>query len=61
MTADSNEKKPDSETDRRKKKRPRRRLVDLTLAPGTNKREGEKDRRQVTLGETTEGPEDEER
>ena len=61
MTVDSNEKKPDSETDRRKKKRPRRRLVDLTLAPGTNKREGEKDRRRESTEQATEQREDSEK
>jgi len=45
MTSETKEKPWDGKTERRKGRRPRRRLVDLTLARGTNKREGEKDRR----------------
>ncbi len=48
MTAVSNGKKPDVTTERRKSKGPRRRLVDLTLAPGTNKRKVKEDRRKGT-------------
>ncbi len=48
MTAVSNGKKPDVTMERRKSKGPRRKLVDLTLAPGTNKRKVKEDRRKET-------------
>jgi len=54
MTAVSNGKKPDVTTERRKSKGPRRRLVDLTLAPGTNKRKVKEDRRKESSGQATE-------
>jgi len=45
MTTEAQEKLKNGKTERRKCIRPRRRLVDLTLRSGTDKREGEKDRR----------------
>ena len=39
MTTDSKDKKADSSGERRQSERPRRRLVDLTLMAGTDRRE----------------------
>ena len=46
MNTHGKEKLCDSNGERRKGKRPRRRLVDLTLMAGTNRREVKEDRRQ---------------
>ena len=54
MNTDDSKKLRDGKTERRKSKRPRRRLVDLTLPRGSNKRERKEDRRKATLDETTE-------
>ena len=49
-----NKKKPwDGKTQRRKGKRPRRRLMDLTLARGTDRRETKEDRRKEGNDVTT--------
>jgi hypothetical protein len=58
MTIDTKEKQRDKKEDRRKGDRPRRRLVDLTLEPGTNKREDRDDRRKESAGEAMEEPSD---
>ena len=55
MNTDGKEKQCDSKADRRIGKRPRRRLVDLTLKAGTNRREVKEDRRQESADESTEG------
>ena len=52
MTAESKEKSWDGKTQRRKGKRPRRRLMDLTLARGTDRRETKEDRRKETIDVT---------
>jgi hypothetical protein len=54
MTTETKEKPWDSKTERRKSRRPRRRLVDLTLTRGTDRREKKEDRRKATLDETAE-------
>ena len=46
MNTDGKEKQCDSNGERRKSKRPRRRLVDLTLMAGTNRRVCREERRQ---------------
>jgi hypothetical protein len=46
MSTKGNEKKSANHLERRKGKRPRRRLVDLTLKAGTNRREVKEERRQ---------------
>jgi hypothetical protein len=45
MTTETKEKLWDGKTERRKGRRPRRRLVDLTLTPGTDRRKSREDRR----------------
>ena len=45
MTTETKEKQWDGKTERRKSRRPRRRLVDLTLTRGTDRRERKEDRR----------------
>ena len=45
MNTENNDKKRNGRTEQRKSKRPRRRLVDLTLKPGTDRREVKEDRR----------------
>lgn len=54
MSTKGNEKKSANHLERRKGKRPRRRLVDLTLKAGTNRRECREERRQVSTDESTE-------
>ena len=54
MNTDGKEKQCDSKAERRKSKRPRRRLVDLTLKAGTNRRECKEERRQESAYESTE-------
>ena len=54
MNTDGKEKQCDSKTERRITKRPRRRLVDLTLMAGTNRRECREERRQESADEPTE-------
>ena len=51
MTVESKEKKWDAKTERRKGKRQRRRLVDLTLKPGTDRRNTKEDRRRKSADE----------
>jgi hypothetical protein len=46
MSTKGNDKKSANHLERRKGKRPRRRLVDLTLKAGTNRREVKEERRQ---------------
>jgi hypothetical protein len=47
MTVERKEKQWEGKTERRKSERPRRRLVDLTLTRGTDRRERKEDRREV--------------
>jgi hypothetical protein len=47
MTVERNEIYWDGKTERRKRERLRRRLVDLTLTRGTDRRERKEDRREV--------------
>ena len=54
MNTGGKEKQCDSKTERRKNNRPRRRLVDLTLMAGTNRRECRDDRREESTDESTE-------
>ena len=54
MTAETKEKPWDGKNERRKGRRPRRRLVDLTLARGTDRRETREDRRKESADEATE-------
>ena len=54
MDAKSSEKRPDGKPERRKSSRPRRRLVDLTLKAGTDRRKTKEDRRKTDLDLTTE-------
>ena len=58
MTVKSKEKPWDGKTERRKSDRPRRRLVDLTLMAGTDRREKKRGRRK---GERPDDPETEQR
>ena len=55
MNTHGKEKLCDNKGERRKGKRPRRRLVDLTLMAGTKCREVKEDRRQESTDESTEG------
>ena len=54
MNTEGDEKKSANQAERRKGERPRRRLVDLTLKAGTNRREVKEDRRQESTDESTE-------
>ena len=56
MTTETKEKPWDGKMERRKGKRPRRRLVDLTLTRGTDRRETKKDRRKEGNDQATERP-----
>jgi len=55
MAAEKKDKQPNGKKDRRKDPKPRRRLVDLTLKPGTDRR-GNKGRRKTDLVPSTERP-----
>ena len=54
MTTESKDKKADSRGEQRRSERPRRRLVDLTLMAGTDRRERKGDRRKSDLEDTAE-------
>jgi len=54
MNTDGKEKQSNSKAERRISKRPRRRLVDLTLKAGTNRRVCREERRHETADESTE-------
>ena len=54
MTTKTKEKPSDGKNERRKGRRPRRRLVDLTLARGTDRRERKEDRRKESADQATE-------
>ncbi|MCJ7499945.1 hypothetical protein MUP29_06780 [bacterium] len=54
MNTDGKEKQCDSKAERRISKRPRRRLVDLTLMAGTNRRECREERREESVDQSTE-------
>ncbi|MDF1525943.1 MAG: hypothetical protein RRA15_11745 [bacterium] len=56
MKTDGKEKQCDSKGERRISKRPRRRLVDLTLKAGTNRRECKEDRRKESAEGSTPRP-----
>ena len=60
MTTETKEKPWDGKTERRKSRRPRRRLVDLTLTRGTDRRETKKDRRKEGNDQATERPDEKE-
>ena len=59
MTVKIKEKPWDGKNERRKGRRPRRRLVDLTLARGTDRRETKEDRRKESANQATERPDKE--
>ena len=55
MTTESKDKKADSRGEQRRSERPRRRLVDLTLMAGTDRRERKGDRRKVSADDPSTG------